>query len=256
MEAIIYDITSGHIKGSFNGPPDEVAFQVHNPLVNSYIEGTFNNSLDYIDLTGEPTVSPRVDALVTSSAYRVLNDGLESVNVSLPDPCHISVNGGPHILVTGGAYLFTSVDVGPAFIEVVGKYAADTVHINVVADLTAALVTKNIEIMKAYSANLYGGFSATLDGTTYTFDSDVVSMNLINGEASAAFETGTLVADAWKSSANTIIPLTLAILADLRNAMREHIKTMFTKKETLKAQVAVLTDLPSIEAFDILTIWN
>ena len=98
---------------------------------------------------------------------------------------------------------------------------------------------------------LYGGF--TYDG--HVFDSDERSMNLISGEASAAFETGAVESSYWKTQANTWYPITPLKIAEIRDAMRAHISATFQVMSSKKTQLMALDDLQLINDFDIETGW-
>ncbi|MBL4800747.1 MAG: hypothetical protein JKY45_02565 [Emcibacter sp.] len=195
-------------------------------------------------------VLPRESAAFSADKADILNDDLDAVTITLPDPCFLSINGAVEA-VTGGVYSFTSPNAGWYSLGLVGRYKAETIMITV-HDLIAAKSTIKKQINQQYETIWQGGFSYG----GHNFESDKDSMNLIVAAAAEAARTPPEPLDGWMSSANVWVILDRAGFEGLAAALHAHTKALFAVKTIKKSALSLLADLDPIVNFDVTGGWT
>ncbi|WP_339863177.1 DUF4376 domain-containing protein [Paremcibacter congregatus] len=252
--SIVFDVITREILDTPDVPEtDTQAVNPDDPDI-VRIPGTADIENDYIGF-GDVVLPREVTSFFTDK-NDLINDGVDTATLTLPDPCFLWINGnGVSQAVTGGSYSFSSTESGIYQLRLVGRYKADEITITV-HDLTSLKNTIKKKVKKQYETVLYGGFIVEFNGVVYEFQSDETSMNLISGTAAVANRVGLPEGFIWKTSDNILLPFGVVEIQALEAAMFAHINQIFGIKETKIAALELLTDLDQIINFDIIGGWT
>ena len=128
----------------FHKTTGEILWTVDVPLADASLQtdpedsantGAFTGDVDrdthYID---DPNIFwealDRIEDSFPADKTAIVNDGVDAVTITCPDPCYVSIDGAWQE-VTGGTFTFTSTDAGRHTIRLVGKYKGPEVVVMV-----------------------------------------------------------------------------------------------------------------------------
>lgn len=180
----------------------------------------------------------------------LVNDGVDTVTLTIPDPCILKV-GDYDIIHSAGTttYEYSTTVPGPVIIQFLGEHMGELIIMaHNIEDLRA--IRKN-EINKRYTAEWEGGFIYA--GNEY--QSDQVSMNMITAVAAEAGRNPPKADDGWMTKDNTWIPMNRAGFEGLASALYAHTSRLFRVKRAKKTELNLMTTLNQILNLDIENGW-
>lgn len=105
---------------------------------------------------------------------------------------------------------------------------------------------------------IYGGFTATVNGTDVPIQSDPVSIRNVQAIYSKALEAevfGEHFAKGLRAADDTMVPLDIPAARAVGNALEAHIETSYLRSWELKAAVDAAADPAALAAIDIEAGW-
>jgi hypothetical protein len=112
----VYETATGRIFGTQDHSREGVTLTVD--PAHSVIPGESDGGVDYVDISGTPTITARSAITATLDKTSITADGVDTATLSgLPTTCTLNIDGDT-VAITDGTLAFTATDPGPYTITI------------------------------------------------------------------------------------------------------------------------------------------